>query len=121
MCWNEISKRIDNEIKVGTKIPKTDGKNRTVTKKVGTRIYIRTGINTHAEKYTTKEMIQYAYDTIKSGKSFTSAVLKSKFPQEYKQGSCVFSMTGGILAVLGLAKYTRKRGYTSVNNKDGGK
>jgi hypothetical protein len=72
---------------------------------------MRTGVQTRAEKYTTKEMIRYAYNTMDSGEPFTAAGLKSNFPREYSQGGCVFSMTGGILELLGVAKYVRGRGY----------
>ena len=114
MTWEEISKRIDKEIKVGSKVPKANGRFRLVTKKIGTIIYIQTGIETKAEKYITKEMLQYAYDTIQSGKAFTSGGLKSSFPDEYSQGGCVFSMTGGIFELLGMAKYYRGIGYASL-------
>jgi hypothetical protein len=45
-------------------------------------------------------MINFAYDTISSGKSFTSDELRKKFPNEFSQGGCVFSITGGILVLL---------------------
>lgn len=116
MSWDEISQRIDKEIRVGTEVPKTRDGTRPVTKKMDSRIYLRTGVKTQAEKFTTKEMLRYAYNKITSKKFFTARDLKSKF-REYKQGACVFSMTGGILEVLGLARYIRGCGYTSVNNK----
>ena len=111
MNWEEISQNIEREIKIRTEVPKTDGRTRTVTKKVGSRIYMRTGVKTLAEKYTTKDMLQYAYNTMKLGEPFTAAGLKSNFPREYKQGGCVFSMTGGVLELLGVARYVRGIGY----------
>jgi hypothetical protein len=111
MSWEEISQEIDRKIKIGIEVPKTDGRTRSVTKKVGSRIYMQTGVKTKAEKYITKEMLRYAYDTIKSGEPFTATGLKSNFPKEYSQGDCVFSMTGGILELLGVARYVRGRGY----------
>jgi len=108
ISWKEISKRIDGEINPGTKIPDTRGNNREVTKKVGSRIYMRTGVKTNNEKHITKEMVQYAYDIIKNGGVFTRGKLEKTFPKEYKQGGCVFSMTGGILVKLGVAKYNSK-------------
>ena len=117
MEWKEVSTRIDNEIKIGTKIPKTSGGTRTVTRKTEDRIYVRTGVKTKAEKYTTKDMLQYAFNTIESGQEFTSTDLKSNFPKEYSQGSCVFSMTGGILVLLDEAKCIRNGRRTEyVNN-----
>ncbi|MCK5024489.1 MAG: hypothetical protein KAR56_02615 [Thermoplasmata archaeon] len=112
MSWEEINRRIDEEVTIGTKVPKTDGKNRIVTRIVGNRIYMRTGVQTKAEKYTTKQMLQYAYEKIQSGEKFTSTYLESNFPKEYSQGACIFSMTGGTLELLGLAEYTRM-GYIS--------
>lgn len=120
MKWKELSKKIDKEIKIGEEIPKIKAKQgarptRPVTKKVGARIYMQTGAKD--KKYTTKEMVRYAYETIQSGEPFTSAGLKSNFPREYNQGTCVFSMIGGILVFLGKAEYTPKIGYTLVNEK----
>jgi len=115
MNWDEISKRIDNEITVGTKIPKTIGGSRPVTRIVGDRIYMRTGVETNAEKYITKEMIRFAYENLDRG--FDSRMLRQRFPREFSQGSCVFSMTGGVLERLGLAKRVRMGNryvYTSI-------
>lgn len=95
-----LDKEVDRMIKIGTEVPKADGGTRRVTKKVGDRIFMRTGVETNAQKYTTKNMINFAYGTISSGKSFTSDELREKFPNEYSQGGCVFSMTGGILELL---------------------
>lgn len=111
MEWEELSNIIDNTIEIGTEIPKADGKTRLVTKKVGSKIYVRTGVKTKSEKYTTKEMIKYAYNTIKSGKILNSKSLKSNFPKEYSQGDCVFTMTGGILVLLEIARYVPGQGY----------
>lgn len=109
---------IDKEIKVGTEIPKTHKGTRSVTKKEGNRIYIRTGVKSKAEKYTTKDMIQYAFNMINSGEKFTSADLKSEYPKEYNQGSCTFSMTGGILVLLDVTEcIPYGRGYAYVAKK----
>ena len=120
MEWKEISEKIDKEIKVGTKIPKTNTGTRVVTRKKEGRIYVRTGVQTTNEKYTTKDMLQYAFNTIKSEKVFTSANLKSEFPKEYNQGSCTFSMTGGILVLLDVAYCIQNPGgqrYAYVSKK----
>ena len=113
ISWEEISRRVDDEIKMGTKVPKIDGKTRVVTKKVNSKIYMRTGVQTTYEKYTTKEILRYSFEAIQAGEAFNSRGLRLKFPQEYSQGSCVFSMTGGILELLGIAKYVRGKGYIS--------
>jgi len=117
VTWQELYRKIDKKIEVGTAVPKAVDGTRVVTKKEGDRIYMRTGVETTAEKYITKEMLQYAYKIIKSGKPFTSKDLKTRFPKEYSQGSCVFSMTGGIFVLLGIAKYIRRTGYILAEGK----
>ena len=107
ISWERIYDRINNEIKVGTKIPKTDGGTRKVTRKINNRIYVRTGVKTKAEKYTTMDMIKFAYDEISMGGSFNSSELKKNYKKEYNQGGCVFSMTGGILVLLDEATCIR--------------
>ena len=111
--WDQVSKIIDERIVPGVEIPKRDGGTRTVTKvNESGRIYMKTGVKTDAQKYTTKKMIKFAYETMLSGRPFTSRALKSKFPREYNQGGCVFSMTGGILEFIGIAEYnSEKKGY----------
>jgi len=120
--WNEISKKIDEQISVGIQVPKTNSEFRKVTRRVENRIYMRTGVKTEAEKYTTKEMIQYAYTIMSQGGEFTSEKLIARFPNEYSNGSCVFSMTGGILVLLGVARCIKNpsgRGvaYVSIDEK----
>ena len=104
----EISELIDSVIIVGTEVPKTRGGTRTVTNiddSVG-KIQMRTSVKTKARKYTTKEMILWAYEKIQSGEKFNAKDLAKEFPNEYGQGDCVFSMTGGILVLLGAAEYS---------------
>lgn len=116
MKWEEISIKLDKKIKVGTEIPKTDGRTRPVTKITEDRIYMRTGVETEAKKSITKDMLKYACEIIISGATFNSNGLKSRFPKEYNQGGCVFSMTGGVLEILGIAEYIRGIGYVSVKS-----
>ena len=111
MCSQELLDELDKEIKVGTEIPKTREGARPVTKKEGDRIWMRTGVQTKAKKYITKEMVLYAFEVIQSGKPFTWAGLKGKFPEECGQGGCVFSMTGGILVLFRIARYIQGKGY----------
>ncbi len=104
----EISELIDRVIIVGTKVPKTRGGTRPVTKiddSVG-KIQMRTGVKTKTRRYITKEMILWAYEKIQSGEKFKAKDLKKEFPDKCKQGDCVFSMTGGILVLLGTAEYS---------------
>ena len=118
MEWKEISKRIEKEIHVGTKIPKTDGTSREITNIDKDKIQMKVGISTPAKKYTTKQMIAFAFETINSNKMFTSRALKARFPKEYKQGPCIFSMTGGILEYLDIARCVpnpKGRGYAYIS------
>ncbi|MFX1295482.1 MAG: hypothetical protein ACFFD2_11620 [Promethearchaeota archaeon] len=115
MSWKEILSRIKKEIRVKTKIPHTRGGFRPVTKIEGSLIYMRTGVN--SIKYTTIEMVRFAFEKIQLKQYFKSSDLKSNFPQKYSQGDCVFSMTGGILQILGLAKYIQRRGYVALDKK----
>jgi len=104
----EFSEMVNRKIIVGTEVPKTRGGTRTVTKiddSVG-RIQMRTGVKTNARRYVTKEMIQWAYNKIQSGEKFNAKDLAKEFPKECSQGDCVFSMTGGILVLLGVAEYS---------------
>lgn len=99
---------VNRAIIVGTEVPKTRGGTRTVTKiDIPTgKIEMRTGVITRAKKYITKEMIQWAYNKIQSGEKFNAKDLAKEFPKEYSQGDCVFSMTGGIIVLLGVAEYS---------------
>ena len=120
MKWEDINKKINEDMKVGIQVPKTDGSYRLVTKIEGNKIQLRTGQITNAKKYVTKEMIKFAYDIIIPGDTFTSEKLKMNFPREYNQGSCVFSMTGGILELLGIAiciPNPSGRGYAYILKK----
>lgn len=114
MEWEEILEELEKRVKVGTEVPKTDGNTRVVTKILANRIYMRTGVKTQAHKYITEELIKYAYNIIVSGGTFDSKGLRKAFPNEYNQGGCVFSMTGGVLEILGIAKYIERIGYISI-------
>jgi hypothetical protein len=87
----------------GVLIPHTKGGKRLVTRcdwRSG-RIYMKTGKS--SVKYNTVKMLHWAYNLIKSGRRLDSTSLKRQFPKEASQGTCVFSMTGGVLEFLGLA------------------
>jgi len=87
--WKEIVREIDITIRPGIEISKTDGGLRPVTRIVNDKIYVRTGVKTNAEKYTTKDMIRFAYQTMVSDEYFDYNILKNEFPKECKQGACV--------------------------------
>src|SRR6266571_6920405 len=105
MCprWDDVLQRIKKEIVPGTKIPKTDGTCRQVTKVKGERIFMQVGRETSQEKYTTIPMIYFLYQRLMAGERVDGAQLTREFEEEVRQGPCVFSMTGGILVRLGLA------------------
>ena len=105
LTWEEVSRMITEKIKIGTDIPKPGGGSRQVTRIDGERIYQRTGVTTDAEKYINKRMIKHAFIKINFGEKFISDDLALNFPNDYRQGDCVFSMTGGILEYLGIAEY----------------
>lgn len=104
----KIVEQIFSTLDVGDKIPKTDGGTRPVTKIKRNRIYMRVGVKTDAEKYITRNMLFFALEKIFSGESFDSNSLSKEFPKIFDQGSCVFSMTGGLLQFFSLAKKRKK-------------
>ena len=106
MKHEDILRRMKDGIVVGVEIPKTRGGSRPVTRIIDDRIYMRTGVETKAEKYVTSEMILFAYESINTG--FNSDMLANQFPQEFSQETCVFSMTGGIIVTLGLVRCFRR-------------
>jgi len=110
--WEEIGREIDAKIRGGVKVPKTDEGFRPVTRIVNDRIYARTGVKTEQDKYTTKDMLRFAYQSLVSEGQFDYNVLERQFPQECKQGTCVYSITGGILEKLGLAKRSKRGNKT---------
>jgi hypothetical protein len=95
-------------------IPKADSGFRKVsrlTDKDGTfRLYAWTG-KTRAgkliDKYTTLEMVNWMNEQIQKRKGVDFKSLNGEFPQSCSQGSCVFTITGGILVCLGYAKYKK--------------
>ena len=106
MTYEDISRRMEEVMVVGAEIPKTYGGSRPITRIFDNRIYMRTGVKTQHEKYVTWDMILFAYEHLPTG--FDSEMLANQFPQEFSQGTCVFSMTGGLLVALGLARCIRR-------------
>jgi hypothetical protein len=70
----------------------------------GNEIFVRTGVETDAEKIVTYEMIKFAYERITSGRGFDSGYYKSRYPKEYRDGPCRYSIVGGILVEMGEAE-----------------
>lgn len=100
---SDIIDTIFRELEVDDKIPTTEDDHRKVVKIGEERITMQVGVETGAKKYTDREMLRYAINCIKDGDEFDSSKLESKFPKKYSQGSCVFSMTGGLLVFFNLA------------------
>ena len=81
-------------------------------------IRMKTGRKQSQTKYTTVLMVKWMYDLIQSGQPVYREALENKFPEESKQGTCVFSMTGGILEFLGHArcvKHGRRNYFASTS------
>jgi len=68
------------------------------------------GLKQSQKKYTTVLMVKWMCDLIQSGKSVYREVLERKFPEESKQGTCVFSMTVGFRYSPPCARIRSKRG-----------
>ncbi|MFP4051699.1 MAG: hypothetical protein ACLFVB_08180 [Thermoplasmata archaeon] len=100
---DEMIEEMFNQLNVGDKIPKTDGGTRPVTRISKENIYMKVGVQSDAEKYIDKEMIAFALGKINEDDGFRSSDLESEFPTKFSQGSCVFSMTGGLLKYFGIA------------------
>lgn len=105
MNSQELEKRIQREIIPGhSRILKADGQERRpVTSNRGRKIGMRTGIKTTQTKTITYEMIEFALETISAKGRFDSTDFCTRFKDEYNNGQCKFSMTGGVLVELGLA------------------
>lgn len=106
MTWAVIEHRIITEIQPGkTSILKSDGReSRIVTTNANRKIGMRVGVRTKQTKAITYEMVRHAYETLKSSGRYDSTDFRERFDQEYVAAPCRFSMTGGVLVELGLAR-----------------
>lgn len=106
MNWQELEKRVQTEIRPHrSRILKADGKGRRlVTSNRGRKIGMRTGVKTSQSKAITYDMIKYAFETLSTKGSFDSTDFCACFNDEYDAAPCRFSMTGGILVELDVAK-----------------
>ena len=111
----ELRRQILSDIQPGvTEILKSDGQTRRpVTSNTGQRITMRVGVRTKAVKTITLDMVWFAYQTLKARGRFDSRDIRARFPKAYRNGPCIYSMTGGLLVELGLAdlRTGRRRSY----------
>ncbi len=106
MTRADIESRILREIQPGkTCILKSDGREaRKVTANANQKISMRVGVRTKQTKAISYEMVRHAYETLKIKGRYDSSDFREKFDQEYTAAPCRFSMTGGILVELDLAR-----------------
>ena len=106
MDWLQLEKKIRAEIQPGHRgILKCRGdERRSIISNRGNEISVRTGVKTDAVKIVTYEMIKFAYERITSGRDFDSDYYKSRYPKEYRDGGCRYSIVGGILVEMGVAE-----------------
>jgi len=110
----EMERRIQNEIIPGqTRILKAQGRERRlVISNKDREIRMKTGVKTNASKKITYDMVAFALKTISKRGCFKSEDFRAQFREEYCNGPCKFTMTGGVLVKLGIANREpgKKRG-----------
>jgi len=104
--WSELERRIEREIKQdSSRILKCNGiERRRVTSNNNHKIGMQTGSRPNQTKAITYEMVEFAFNTLLSKGRFDSKDFRKRFDAKYRAGPCRFSMTGGILVELGVAK-----------------
>ena len=105
MTWDELEKRIKAEIRPKeSAILKADGdERRPVVSNDGQEIGMRTGRKTDSVHTISYAMIQYALETLAQTGRFDSNDFRRRFASEYKNASCRYTMTGGVLVELRVA------------------
>lgn len=106
MTWNIIEQKLKSLIiPKRTKILKCDGTGRRlVVSNDGVKIGMKTGVQTAQTKAITYDMIRNAYETLIGKGRFDSSDFRKKYQREYEAGTCRYSMVGGILVELGVAR-----------------
>lgn len=106
MTWNTIEQKLkSNIIPKRTKILKSDGTGRRlVVSNDGAKIGMETGVQTTQTKAITYDMIKNAYETLIGKGRFDSSDFRKKYRSEYEAGPCRYSMVGGVLVELGVAR-----------------
>ncbi len=111
--------RIQKEIiPYKTMVSKANGKERRlVTSNEERKIGMKTGVKTNQTKSITYDMVQYALDTLNAKGCFGSSDFRAGFGDKYRSAPCRFSMTGGILVELGLARQVQMTKTIAVYKK----
>ncbi len=106
MTWNIVEQEIRIQIKPNkARILKCVGTaRRPVITNDGVKIGMKTGVQTNQTKAITYDMIKYAYDTLIQKGMFDSRDFRKNYNGEYKDAPCRYSMVGGILVELGIAR-----------------
>ena len=106
MTWQSIEHRIKNKIvPPNTSILKSAGNSRRrVVSNDGKIIAMETGVKTSQTKTITYSMIEFAYNILLQKRDFDSTDFRSRFQSEYDNAPCIYSMVGGILVELGVAR-----------------
>lgn len=106
MNWEDAKRIIFNEIQPGHRgILKCRGnERRPIISNDGHKIVMRTGIRTSNTHSITYSMIRNAFETLIKSGIFSSADFRKDFRKELEIATCRYSMTGGVLVELGIAK-----------------
>ena len=65
---------------------------------------VETGVHIAQTKAITYDMIKNAYETLIGRGRFDSSDFREKYQNEYEAGPCRYSMVGGVLVELGVAR-----------------
>lgn len=105
MTWPEAERLIREKVIPGhAAILKCEGsERRPVTANEAGEIRIDCGRAARQIKTITYSMIRHAFEELQLRGGFDSPAFRKKFLKEYKEGTCRYSMTGGVLVEVGLA------------------
>jgi len=93
-----------------TRIMKCDGTGgRLVVSNDGVKIRMETGVQTAQTKAITYDMIRNAYETLVGKGIFDSSDFRKKYQREYEASPSRYSMVGGVLVELGVARLMSAR------------
>lgn len=94
---------VQGRISIGLRIPKTDGTLRPVTKLSGQKIWMHIGDKSR-DKSIEIDMVCWMYEQLARRELVGCREFRGRFGKEYSSGPCRFSMVGGVLEYLKLAK-----------------
>jgi len=115
MTWSIIEQKLKSHIiPKKNKILKCDGNGRRlVVSNDGVKIGMETGLQTAQTKAITYDMIKNAYETLMEKGRFDSSDFRKKYQSEYEAGPCRYSIVGGVLVELGVARLKSARSNRS--------